>query len=41
MEYSLQESRLILAIEALKKDPKLSVRSVANMYNIPKTTLRH
>ncbi len=41
MEYSLQESRLILAIEALKKDPKLSVRSVANIYNIPETTLRH
>jgi hypothetical protein len=41
MEYSLQESRLILAIEALKKDPKLSVRSAANIYNIPETTLRY
>jgi hypothetical protein len=41
MEYSLQESRLILAIEALKKDTKLSVRSAANIYNIPETTLRH
>lgn len=41
MESSLIESCTILAIEALKKDTKLSVRSAANIYNIPEATLRH
>ncbi len=39
MEPLLKESRIILALEALKKDPKLSVRKVATIYEIPKSSL--
>ena len=35
-----QEARIILAIQALQKDPKLSVRAIAQLYQIPCTTLR-
>jgi hypothetical protein len=40
MESSLTESRIILAIEALKKDPTLAVLSAAAIYKVPRTTLR-
>ena len=33
------ESRIILALEALKKDPKLSLRRAATIYNVPPMTL--
>jgi hypothetical protein len=39
MESSSVESRSILAIQALKKDPKLSIRDAAKIYEIPMTTL--
>ena len=39
MESSLVESRTILAIEALKKDPKLLMRQAAKIYEIPRLTL--
>ena len=41
MEPLPKESRIILALEALKKDPKLSVRKAAALYEIPETSLRH
>ena len=35
-----KESQIILAIEALKWDPKLSRRKAASIYNVAETTLR-
>ena len=40
MESTSNESRIILAIEALKKDPKLSVRRAVQIYKVPRSTLR-
>ena len=40
MESLPKESRMVLALEALKKDPKLSVRKAATLYKIPKSSLR-
>jgi hypothetical protein len=39
MEPLPKESRIILALEALKKDQKLSARKAAAMYDIPKSSL--
>ncbi|KAJ6258426.1 hypothetical protein Dda_2933 [Drechslerella dactyloides] len=39
MATSTTESRIILAIEALKKDENLSVQAAAKAYNVPRTTL--
>ena len=39
MESTSNESRIILAIEALKNDPKLTERATASIYNVPRTTL--
>ena len=39
MEASLKESRLLLAIQAIRKDPHLSIRAAAKIYNISRTTL--
>ena len=33
------EHQLVLAVQALQKDPKLSVRKAAKIYNVPRTTL--
>ncbi|KFZ24719.1 hypothetical protein V502_00815 [Pseudogymnoascus sp. VKM F-4520 (FW-2644)] len=41
MESSSIESRTILALEALKNDPKLSVRTAAKIYIVPEATLRY
>ena len=41
MESSSIESRIILALRALEKDFKLSIRAAAKIYAIPKATLRH
>ena len=41
MESSSIESRIILALRSLEKDFKLSIRAAANIYTIPKATLRH
>ena len=35
-----KEARMILAIQALQKDPTLGVRKVADIYNVSKTTLK-
>ena len=40
MESLPKESRMILALEALKKDPQLSVRKAATLYEIPESSLR-
>jgi hypothetical protein len=34
------EGRIVLAISALQKNPRSSVKSIANAYNVPRTTLR-
>ncbi|KFZ01881.1 hypothetical protein V500_00575, partial [Pseudogymnoascus sp. VKM F-4518 (FW-2643)] len=41
MESSSIESRIILALRALEKDFKLSIRAAAKIYAIPEATLRH
>ncbi|KAK1837465.1 putative transposase [Colletotrichum chrysophilum] len=41
MSSSSNESRIILAIEAIKKDPKLSVRKAASIYKVLRTILRN
>jgi DDE superfamily endonuclease len=40
MESTSTESRIILAIQALKQDPKLSVRRATEIYKVPRSTLR-
>ena len=35
------EAKVILALEAIKKDKKLSIRAAAKIYNVPATTIRH
>jgi len=39
METASKESRLILALEAMKKDNNLSARRAASIFDVPKTTL--
>ena len=39
MESSSQESRVILALQALKNDPYLTTRRAAKVYNVLHTTL--
>jgi hypothetical protein len=39
MESFSTEARLVLALEALNKDPKLTQRRAAKIYNVPRTTL--
>ena len=41
MEELPNESRVILALQALQRDKNLSIRSAAKIYNIPATTIRH
>jgi hypothetical protein len=41
MQSTSNESRLLLAIQALKQAPELSYRAAAKLYNIPEATLRH
>ena len=38
---TLQEGRILLAIQAIEKQAKLSIREAARIYNIPRTTLQH
>jgi hypothetical protein len=40
METTSVESRIILAIQALKNDPELSLRKAAMIYKAPRTALR-
>ena len=39
MASSSNESRIIIAIDAIKRDPKLTVRKAARIYNVSRTTL--
>ena len=39
MESNSQESRVILALQALKNDPRLTTRRAAKIYFVPRTTL--
>ena len=39
MPSTSKEARVILALEALQNDKKLSLRAVAKLYNVPVTTL--
>jgi hypothetical protein len=39
MEIQTQEARIILAIEAIRTSKKLSRRSAAKIYKVPKSTL--
>ena len=41
MESSPQETRIILALSAIQRDQKLSVRKAASIYQLPEATLRH
>ena len=36
-----KEARLLLALEAIQNNTKLSIRAAAKLYNIPEATLRH
>ena len=36
-----KEARVILALEAIQNNGKLSLRAVAKLYDIPESTLRH
>ena len=36
-----KEARLLLALEAIQNDKKLSIRAAAKLYNVPEATLRH
>jgi DDE superfamily endonuclease/helix-turn-helix, Psq domain len=40
METSNKESQIVLAIEAIKKTPDLSIRAAAKIYMVPPSTLR-
>jgi len=37
---ALKEAQIQLAVEALKRDPNLSVKRAASIYKVPETTLR-
>ena len=39
MVNSLKEGQILLGIQAIKKDPQLSIRAAAKIYNIPRSTL--
>jgi hypothetical protein len=41
MSSASKEARVILALQALQNDPKLSLRAVAKLYNVPVSTLGH
>ena len=41
MEPPPKESRIILAFEAIKKDPKLSIRKAAMIYEVLQSSLQH
>jgi hypothetical protein len=41
MPPTLKESRIVLALEALQNDEKLSLRAAAKLYNVPVSTLSY
>jgi hypothetical protein len=40
MESSSKESRMILALEAMKNNPYLTIRAAAKLYEVLRTTLQ-
>ena len=40
MENASKEGQMVLAIQALQKDPHLTRRAAVTIYNVPETTLR-
>ena len=40
MPSTLNETRVILALEALQNNENLSIRAAAKIYNVPATTIR-
>ena len=40
MESSSKESRMMLALEAMKNNPYLIIRAAAKLYEVPRTTLQ-
>jgi hypothetical protein len=40
MESNSQESRVILALQALKNDPRLTTRRIAKIYFVPRITVK-
>ena len=40
MSQSNQEAKILLALQAIQKDPKLSTWRAARIYTVPETTLR-
>ena len=40
MPSTSKEARVILALEAIRNDEKLSLRAAAKLYNVPESTLR-
>lgn len=40
MASTSNENRVILALQALNRDPKLSARAAAKIYNVPRTTIQ-
>ena len=41
MDSSTIKSRITLTIQAIEKDPQLTIRKASRIYNIPRSTLRH
>ena len=41
MPSSSKEATVILALEAIRNDEKLSLRAAAKLYNVPESTLRY
>jgi hypothetical protein len=41
MSSQSKEARIVMAIEALKSDQKLTIHKAAQIYDVPNTTLRH
>ena len=39
MAQSSKEGQIFLAIQAIQRDPKLSTRAAAKIYNVPRTTI--
>ena len=39
MESSSNERKIVMALEAFEKDPKLTIRAASRIYEVPRTTL--
>ena len=41
MSSQSKEAKIVIAIEAFKRDPKLNIHKAATLYGVPEATLRH